>query len=113
MKWMVCVFFILYRPSEKSNGIQFSDKVSPICLPPHTFRYSPRSTNLTITGWGKIEGGGRTKKSVSADGEEGSEANDFGGSDILREAFVPLISSSRCRNNKVNKSNNQLLHMAS
>lgn len=94
-----------FRPSEQSNGFRFSDKVTPICLPPHTYRYSPRSnTDLIITGWGKIEGGGknRTKKSVGEQGaEEASEADDFGGSDILREASVPLISPSRCRNNKV------------
>ncbi|KXJ23472.1 Transmembrane protease serine 6 [Exaiptasia diaphana] len=68
------------------RSIKYNAKVRPVCLPSRSF---PAGTNCYVTGWGRVQ-----EKKV-------------GGSSILRQARVPLVSEKECR--KYNRLTSRML----
>lgn len=74
----------------KSSGIQFGDKVLPVCLPQVTTQYN-KDVNVTISGWGSlgdVDRGVRTGRGLNAVSK-------------LQIATIPIIESDVCRRPEV------------
>jgi len=78
---------LIYLISEKSGGLAFGPNVRPICLPSANLN-SNQFSNLTITGWGKVN-------------YDGFSTATERGLDELQDAKVPVINQETCSSDKV------------
>ena len=77
-----------------SNGMDFGQYVSPVCLPSPALPY-PKNFNLTITGWGKTGPDSEYRHNVPEQNEQGAVIT-------LQKADVPILLTNKCESAEVN-----------